>query len=101
MPGETKVTTDHHEIRRWAEDRGGRPVRVKHDVLNPSASTVQIDFLFDQYDDNLEEVSWEQFFEAFESHGLALVYQTETENGKVSRFGRIVPRNAVEQAVIE
>jgi hypothetical protein len=25
----TKVTTDHKEIRRWAEEHGGKPARVK------------------------------------------------------------------------
>jgi len=29
MAGESKSTTDHQEIRRWVEERGGRPARVK------------------------------------------------------------------------
>ena len=26
---QAKVTTDHDEIRKWAEDRGGRPAAVR------------------------------------------------------------------------
>jgi hypothetical protein len=26
---ESKTTTDHDEIRRWAEERGGKPAKVK------------------------------------------------------------------------
>jgi len=29
MAGETKITTDHDEIRRWVEARGGKPATVK------------------------------------------------------------------------
>jgi hypothetical protein len=29
MAGESHTTTDHGESRRWAEERGGRPARVK------------------------------------------------------------------------
>lgn len=101
MNGQTKVTTDHDEIRRWADERNGRPVSVKQDPLNPNGSTIQIDFLYDKYDDNIEAISWDAFFESFEHEALALVYQTETEGGRLSRFGRIVRRANVPQAVIE
>ena len=49
----------------------------------------------------MKEVSWDDFFARFEGDQLALVYQTETEGGKLSRFARIVRREAVPQAVIE
>ena len=101
MNGQTKVTTEHDEIRHWAQERNGRPVSVKHDPLDPNGSTIQIDFLFDKYDDNIQEISWDEFFESFEQEELALVYQTETEGGRLSRFGRIVRRSNVPQAVIE
>lgn len=101
MNGETKVTTDHDEIRRWAQERNGRPVSVKHDPLNPNGCTIQIDFLYDRFDDNIHEISWDEFFDAFERDEMALVYQTETEGGRMSRFGRIVRRVNVPQAVIE
>ena len=101
MNGETKVTTDRDEISRWAKERNGRPVSVSHDPLNPNGSRIQIDFLYDKYDDNVCQISWEEFFDVFDREELALVYQTETEGGRLSRFGRIVRRENVAQAVIE
>jgi hypothetical protein len=60
------VTTDHDEIRRWAEKRGGRPARV-----------IGIDFPGEPADEDLEEISWAEFFERFERKKLAFCYQEE------------------------
>jgi hypothetical protein len=102
MNGDTKTTTDHNEIRRWAEDRGGRPVRV-HGVFGKTgdATDLRIDFLFDKYDDDVEQISWEDFFAQLDREQMVLVYQTETEGGSTSRFARIVRKEDVQQAVIE
>ena len=43
-------------------------------------------------DDALEEISWEDFFEAFEDNSLAFVYQEETADGEESRFSKLVSR---------
>jgi hypothetical protein len=102
MSGDTKSTTDHDLIRKWAEDRGGRPVRVLNVFgAQPDESHLRIDFLFDKYDDGVQQISWDEFFAIFDREGMALVYQTETESGILSRFGRIVRSNAVPQAIIE
>jgi hypothetical protein len=83
--------TDHDEIRAWAEERGGRPSRVKgtggksHD-----AGILRIDF--GDEDEGLEEISWDEFFEAFEDRRLALLRQDETSGGKTSRFNKLVER---------
>jgi hypothetical protein len=102
MNGDTKTTTDHAQIRSWAEDRGGRPVRV-HGVFGrqADASDLRIDFLFEKYNDDVEQISWEDFFTQFDREKLVLVYQSETEGGSMSRFARIVRRDEVAQAVIE
>ena len=34
---EAKVTTDHKEIRKWVEERGGHPARVKGTERGESA----------------------------------------------------------------
>ena len=102
MNGDTKTTTDHDEIRRWADERGGRPVRVPGVFGKVADATdLRIDFLFDKYDDDLEQITWEDFFAQFDRETMALVYQTETEGGAMSRFGRIVRRHEVSQAIIE
>jgi hypothetical protein len=38
----------------------------------------------------LEPISWEDFFAKFDESGLALVYQEATSNGEISRFNKIV-----------
>ena len=102
MAGETKTTTNHDEIRRWAHDRGGRPSRIHNTFGSTLDSCVlQIDFLHDKYDDDVQEITWEEFFDLFDREHMVLVYQTETEGGNLSRFGRIVRQESVPQAVIE
>ena len=102
MSGEIKTTTDHEEVRRWAQDRGGSPACV-HNPFNTAGETseLRIDFLHEKYNDDVREVTWEEFFALFDRQRMVLVYQTETEGGKVSRFGRIVRPDGVAQALIE
>jgi hypothetical protein len=52
-------------------------------------------------DDGVQEIGWDEFFAILDREGMVLVYQNQTESGKLSRFGRIVRREAVAQAVIE
>jgi hypothetical protein len=46
-------------------------------------------------DESLEEISWNEWFEAFDANGLALVYQEQTEGGEESRFNKLVSRDSV------
>ncbi|HEU4714868.1 MAG TPA: hypothetical protein VFS76_25125 [Pyrinomonadaceae bacterium] len=46
--------------------------------------------------DSLEEISWEEFFDGFEKNELAFLYQEETKDGELSRFSKLVDRNATE-----
>jgi transposase-like protein len=41
---ESKVTTDHDEIRRWVEERGGHPARVKDTESKNSPGLLRIDY---------------------------------------------------------
>jgi hypothetical protein len=43
-------------------------------------------------DQNLEEVSWEEFFEKFDDSKLALVYQNQTAAGTRSNFSKLITR---------
>lgn len=87
MSSATK-TTDHDEIRRWAEARGGRPSRVKGTGGKDDPGMLRIDF--DDPDPSLEEISWEEFFEAFDANDLALLHQDKTADGKPSRFNKLI-----------
>lgn len=84
-------TTDHEEIRNWVEEHGGRPARVES-TGDDGGGLLRIDF--DEGDDDLEPISWDEFFEEFEGSDLALVYDDETEEGEDVRFTKLVSREA-------
>ncbi len=83
------TTTDHDEIRRWAEERGGRP-----SVVRTGGKGGILRFDFGEDDEKLEETSWEEFFQIFEESGLALLHQDQVASGETSRFFRFVNRKA-------
>lgn len=90
-----KRTTDHEEIRKWAEARGGRPSHVKGTGKGHADGVLRFDF--GEPDEKLEPISWEDFFQVFEDRELALVYQEKTEDGKKSRFSKLVSRTSEDE----
>ncbi len=94
MAGQSKTTTDPDEIRRWAEERGGRPSTVKRTSGEDDAGILRIDFPGYSGETSLEEITWEEFFEKFEEKNLAFLYQDETKDGQQSRFFKLVNRQA-------
>jgi len=86
----SKTTTDHDEIRRWAEERGGRPAHVQDTGSTGDPGILRIDF--QDPDDRLEEIGWDKWFQAFDENNLALVYQDEKQDGETSTFNKLVSR---------
>jgi len=84
---EASKTTNHNTIRKWVEARGGRPSKVSG---SEEGGILRIDF--GEKEPNLEEVSWDEFFEIFDDRKLAFLHQDEAENGKKSRFNKFVAR---------
>lgn len=75
---ETRTTTDHEEIRRWAEERGGRPAAVvAAPPENPVAGGLRIDFPDYDSGETLEEITWAEFFDRFEEANLTFVFHEE------------------------
>ena len=95
---QAKVTTDHDVIRQWAEARGGRPAAVRSTQSKEGTGVIRIEFSDapNAKDDNLEEVSWDEFFEKFDELNLALLYQEETASGQRSNFNKLVGRETAE-----
>lgn len=87
---EATVSTDHKFIRRWIEERGGRPTRVRGTEGKDGEGILRVDFA--EPDDKLEAISWEEFFETFEDRKLGFLHQDETSGGKTSRFFKFVRR---------
>ena len=90
MSGSTKTTTDHDTIRKWAEERGARPATVKGTSGDDEVGVLSFDF--NEPDESLEEISWDEFFAKFEENNLAMLYQDETASGEKSRFFKFVKR---------
>jgi hypothetical protein len=89
----SKRTTDHAKIRQWAEARNGKPARVQGTGEPDDAGLLRIDFP-EAHDDEheLEEITWDEFFEKFDEKRLAFVYQDKTAAGETSRFNKLVSR---------
>jgi hypothetical protein len=88
-----QVTTDHDAIREWAEGKGGKPAAVRTTHTDDDAGIIRIMFpdAPNSEHDALEEITWEELFEAFERNKLALLHETD------SMFSKIVGRDTVEK----
>jgi hypothetical protein len=82
-----ETTTDHDVIRKWTEERGGHPSRVKN---RGPGGILRIDF--GEPEDSLEQISWDDFFKVFDDDKLAFLHQDKTSSGETSRFNKFVER---------
>jgi hypothetical protein len=85
-----KTTTDHKEIRKWVEAHGGRPAHVKQTGRGRDPGILRVDFPGFSGEDTLEPMSWKEWFDAFEKHDLAFLYQDSPR----SRFSKLVDRES-------
>jgi hypothetical protein len=87
------ATTNHDEIRKWAESKGGKPAAVDRTHKGGDVGIVRIMFPDNPQSEHshLVEISWDEFFEQFEEAQLALLYE---EN---SLFSKIVGRDTVDR----
>jgi hypothetical protein len=90
--GSGKVTVNHEEIRRWVEERGGRPACVKGTERGESC-LLRIDYPGFSGEDTLEPMGWSEFFDTFDQNNLAFIYQN-SKNGNPSRFSKFVSRDS-------
>lgn len=88
---ESHRTTDHDTIRQWVEARQGQPAIIKSAAQAGEGDLLRI--RFDDSEDVLKPISWEEFFTQFEQSKLALLYQEQTQDGSVSRFCKFVSRD--------
>jgi hypothetical protein len=73
--GGSHTTTDHEEIRKWVEERGGKPVCVKGTKSKDDTCLLRIDFPGGAGDESFEDVSWDNFFKTFDENNLSFLYQ--------------------------
>jgi hypothetical protein len=92
----SRVTIDHEEIRQWADARCGRPSMVTGTgKQGDQTGILRIDFPGYSGRKTLEPISWDEFFDAFEAHKLALVYSAHA-HGHRSNFNKLIARETVD-----
>jgi hypothetical protein len=69
------ATTDRETIRRWAEDRHATPATVGAAEQGGAVGELRLDFDFGNDLEDLRQVSWDEWFAAFDERGLQFVYQ--------------------------
>jgi predicted ATPase len=87
-----KATIDRDEIRKWVESRGGFPAHVRRTGDEDDPGVLRIDYPGFSGAGSLERISWDEFFEAFDTNNLAFLYQPTGQ----SRFSKLIDRNSVE-----
>jgi hypothetical protein len=90
---DTRLTTDHDEIRRWVEEHGGKPARVRGTGGEGDPGILRIDFPGGTGQDQLEHIPWDEWFEKFEEQNLAFLYQERKADGEDSTFFKLVSRD--------
>jgi hypothetical protein len=89
---ESKTTTDHDQIRRWVEEHDGVPASVRGTENGDAAGVLRIDFPGGAGEDELEHISWDDWFEKFDSNDLEFLYQEQKASGEDSTFFKLVNR---------
>jgi len=90
----TKQTTDHEEIRRWVEAHDGSPAAVRGTGSgDDDPGILRVDFPGGAGEDELEHISWDEWFSKFDQQDLAFLYQEEKADGEDSTFFKLVSRD--------
>jgi hypothetical protein len=89
----SQATTNHDQIRRWAESKGGKPAAVDRTHRGDDVGIIRLMFPDNPQSEHqsLIEISWDEFFDQFDESNLALVY------GEDSLFSKIVGRDTLER----
>lgn len=86
-PGQTLATRSHEVIRRWAEARGAKPATVSGTEHEGRAGVLR--FNFPGFDEDLEEIAWDEWFQPFDERNLVFLFQEHRANGEPSNFFRL------------
>lgn len=90
----SNTTTNHEEIRKWVEKRGGKPAIVEGTENNDTGAGLLRIMFSEQSSDRLKEVDWDTFFQTFDQSKLEFLYQDKTKEGKESRFFKFIQGQA-------
>jgi hypothetical protein len=83
--GQSLITRNHEVIKKWAEERKGKPVTVPGTEHGKNLGVLRFSFAGYQ-SKNMEEVKWEDFFSTFDNRKLVFIFQEHLKNGNQSNF---------------
>ncbi len=93
-----KVTWDHKEIIKWAENHHGRPAVFDDPNAGADKLGIRIDFggkndeRFMNDAVQTKEVSWKDFFKIFDRRKLAFIYKQKDEPKDITMAYKLIPR---------
>ena len=89
----SKTTTNHDEIRAWAEKHGAIPAAVDRTHDDGDVGIIRLMFpkVKQSEHGSLVEISWDEFFEQFDESELALIIDDN------SNFNKFVGRETAER----
>jgi hypothetical protein len=86
--GQTLVTRNHDVIRAWADARGAVPATVPGTGPAGELGVLRLD-VPGYGGQDLQHVSWDDFFTRFDQRDLRFLYQERTKDGSESNFFRL------------
>jgi hypothetical protein len=100
MPSKAKATatTDHDEIRRWAEERGAKPACVRNTGNRNDVGILRLDFPGYSGEQSMEPIEWDAWFQKFDEQGLAMLHQETTAGGQKSNFNKLISRETADSS---
>jgi hypothetical protein len=81
-----KTTTNHDEIRKWVETRGGHPAVVAPTESKSKGGTSGLL----RIDDRLHRITWSEFFDTFDKNRIAFLYDPDGD----SPFSKFVQKES-------
>jgi hypothetical protein len=88
-----KSTTNHDQIRRWVEQRGGHPAVVSSTENSRGGGGGLLRIDYDEPggndDDRLHRITWDEFFRIFDENNLAFLHSDGD-----SRFSKFVEKES-------
>ncbi|SRR5579884_1204884 len=86
--GQTLATRNHEVIQKWAEARGAMPATVAGTEHGDRAGVLRMNFPGYGGDD-LQEISWDEWFRPFDERNLVFLFQENKSDGSESNFFRL------------
>jgi len=83
--GQALATRNHEVIKKWAAQRQATPATVPGTEHEGRPGVLR--FNFPGYGgQSLQEISWDDWFQTFETRQLTFIYQEHLKNGRLSNF---------------